>query len=469
MEEGCVSARRHARVMVTSAFCGPLSRGCSPLQAGTYSQREPKGVIGMSLHRGVRSLSLAAQCGILVLSAACGGDDTPTQVTPPADIAHGLTAFVASCSTCHATRDAFDLAHFGFASTDIVRRALKHVDLQTANDIAAYVKSLGVRRVGRDTRPFQPGTQVLANDQAFWVATFGTKDWPANLTPAALRSINTRALDVPLVLPQWSSESDDTDWLPEVPLTNELLNASSGELAAAIERYYAASTTANLLSAIASFERANSATIASVCYGEAGTHPRARECFEARRWMSTLAAQHFLRQGAGSIPIEVADLWWSTGQAAVTVYQRERGHPASMVWGWLYLAYSFAPTRFNEDNAYLGQFLQADGMLHLAAFTALRRMVDTAQVHRALPAQRFWDASLAILRAPHAVQGSIAEFSYAYLLNWMNTGAVLDSAARKSAEGFVNHAHEQLLRASIQQDQLARITSLRDQLLVRLR
>ena len=412
-----------------------------------------------------------AVLGTLLLCCGCGASEEPTATTRliVGDAARGRAAFVTSCSGCHTTRDAFDIAHFGFASSDIVRRALAHVSRQTAEDIAAYVRSLGIQAVGRDARPFQPGKRVLASDAEFWQSTFGTSGWPANLTPAALRAIDPRRLSVPIALPRWSSEADESDWLPETPLSEQLLGAQNGVLRSAIDAYYAAPTQANLLAAIATFVQVTNGANGSLCYGEAGNHTQPRECFEARRWMAALAAQHFLRPGAGALPIEVMDLFWSTGEAAVTVYQRERGHPYSIAWGWLYLAYSFAPTRFKEDNGYLGQFLQSDRFEWLATFTALRRMVDENDVHSGLAAQRFWDAALAVNRAPFGQKGNVAEFAYPFLLDWLTARTPLDSAAREQAKTFLKFTQDNVLQDRVEQAQLDRLTSLQDQLLARLR
>jgi hypothetical protein len=421
------------------------------------------------MHLFKRTRCITTILGIL-LTASCGGSESDA-VAPPrvpnADL--GRAAFVQSCASCHTSRDAFDLAYFGFPASDIVRRALTHVSQETAEDIAAYVASLGVQPVGRNTRPFQPGTQVISSDEEFWRAQFGAPGWPANLTPERLRSIDLRRLDVPLTMPLWSSEADDADWLPEVPLSAQLLGAQNNALRSAIDEYYAAPTTANLLTAIARFMQISTADNAALCYGEAATHTRPRDCFEARRWMSSFAAQHFLRPGAGAVPVEVAELFWSTGEAAVTLFIQEKTHARSIVWGWLYLGYSFSPTRFNEDNGYLGQFLQSDGRSWLAMFTGLRRMVATEDVHDGLPAQRFWDAALATSRAPRGQRANVAEFSYKFLRDWVTTGAVLDADGREQAKEFLALADLFVSEEAADQGQLNRIAVLREEILQHLR
>ncbi|NOT07440.1 MAG: hypothetical protein HOP28_04455 [Gemmatimonadales bacterium] len=99
----------------------------------------------------------------LVLALGCSAPDpvSPAPPAPPvadqvAAIARGHTAFESSCASCHASRDGFDLAFFGFGKSNIVRRAVRHVPQSTAEDIAAYIASLGVASRGRSFRIFQP-------------------------------------------------------------------------------------------------------------------------------------------------------------------------------------------------------------------------------------------------------------------------------------------------------------------------
>ena len=154
------------------------------------------------------------------LSSACGGGTEPTSTNsqPSANVAAGRAAFLVSCAMCHASRDGFDLALFGFDDATIVRRARDHVDLTTAQNIVAYVRSLGVPSVGRSTVPFQPGNTTLGADEEFWTALVGTTDVGKDLTAERIRSVDLRKAAVPIRLLTWSSEPDETDWLPETPL-----------------------------------------------------------------------------------------------------------------------------------------------------------------------------------------------------------------------------------------------------------
>ena len=81
-------------------------------------------------------------------------------------------AFEGECGTCHASRDGFDLAHFGYSDTTVLRRAHGHVDTTTALDIVAHVRSLAVPRENRDLRIFQPGGEVLSSDLEFATRLF---------------------------------------------------------------------------------------------------------------------------------------------------------------------------------------------------------------------------------------------------------------------------------------------------------
>ncbi len=353
------------------------------------------------------------------------GPDDHEDPTPDARL--GKVAFETSCAGCHASGDAFDLAYFSFSDFDVVRRAVKHVDTTTANNIVAYVRSLQVNGVQEATRVFQPGTAVLASDQAFWRDLFGTDQFPEALTSSDLRAVNPRQVSVPVGLLTWSSEGTDLDWMSDDPLPSELLELDDGALDEAIASYREDRTELRLLDFIDVFTRVSTDSTLSaspLCEGEAATHTYPTPCFDARRWASSLAATHYLRRGnVASVPGAVAQLWWDTGEAAVTVWANERRtiEQRRIAAAWLYLAFSFAPEAFPERSGYLTQHLQTLGYPRLSSFVAMRRMVGNGRAQQT-DDQPFWDAFLAISRAPNNLSLSVALFAYSYLRDRLTSG-----------------------------------------------
>jgi hypothetical protein len=431
--------------------------------------------IGVEHERFAVSTRSAAVVLTLTLIAACGGDESTSPSPQGAgNVAAGRTAFVASCASCHASRDGFDLAVFGFDDATIVRRALAHVNQQTADNIAAYVRSLGVPSVGRAGAPFQPGGGRSGTDEEFWTALFADVDVGQTLTADRIRAVDLRKLVVPIKLLSWSVDIDDNDWMPELPLPSEILNANNGAVRLAIDAYYATPTTDRLVAAIRAFRGSSTAGSNAVCAGITGAHTRPGPCFEARRWMSSLAGVHLLRNGqTESPPIEVVDLWWETGEVAVSLFFSRGASPERhpMVYGWLYLAFTYAPHRFAEENGYLGQFLQSAGFPRVGAFAALRRMVEPGVARNNLdevPVHQFWDAHLAVTRAPSALRLDIYRFAVRYLDSWLGT-ATLTPAGRTFATQLVNLDYDAVTRGvSLSSDVRTELTASRDRLLARL-
>jgi hypothetical protein len=396
----------------------------------------------------------------LALAAACGEDGVadPVEPAPPNAVA-GRAAFESSCASCHASRDGLDLAYFDFAPSDIVRRGLDHVSESTARDIVAWLEGLPVDRQNRSHRLFQPAGRILAGDAQFWLDRFGTTDWPANLTPAELSAVDLREVPVPLPFPLWSSESDESDWMPERPLPRALLEADGGALAFAIETYYANSDVPALTRVIDVFDRVSGrdgAMAGAICEGTAGAHVRPVDCFEARRWISSLAAQHLLRTGdVRDVPHEVAAIWWDTGEAAVTASFRATGITRRDAVAWLYLASVFAPDGIlapggtaAEDAGYMGQFLVSEGMPRLATYVTLRRMVATGPIHEALPEQAYWDLLLATVRAPRELRAAVAEFGLRFLLDMQASGVLPKGEAAAATRSMIGNG---LLRLFVEQ------------------
>lgn len=376
------------------------------------------------------------------------GDPADSTVIVAGDPVAGGVAFRASCAECHASGDGFDLAYFGFSDADIVRRAVGHVDSTTAHDIVGYIHSLGVT-AGGGAPPFQPLGRTDLTDFAFWKETFGTDGWPGSLTPDLLRARDPRAVAVPLHLLPWSSEEDESDWMPERPLPGSLLSADGGALRSALDSYLSAGTTEALVAAIDVFQDLtyeDDETAGKLCAGRAGIHADPEACFEARRWMSSLAAIHFIRSGeSGQVPFAVAKLWWDTGDSAVTLYFRLGTVPKTAVAGWLYLASTYVPDGFPgplsdlaEDSGYMGQFLQSSLLNRLALFATLRRMVDRGPVHTTNRAQSYWDLYLAVTRSPYALSGPAMLFGLQYLDAEARAGRVPSGELADFATGVLD-------------------------------
>ena len=434
-----------------------------------------------------RSVALVLPVLAIVGSAACSDSSAPaTNVDPQVRIARGHDAFVASCATCHASRDAFDLAFFGFDDSIIVRRARKHVSVETGRDIAAYVRSLDVVSRGQSFRPFQPASSRAQSDGDFWGRLFGVGEdaWPASLTPAALRAVDLRQVVAPFQFLQWADEAGDDDWMPDVPLAPSVLDRDGGALRRLIDAYYAGPTDATLLAAVNAFRqivRPTTGGTDALCYGDTGAQPRAGDCFQAMRWMSSLAAVHFLRRGrTEEIPLDIVHLWWETGEAAVSTNFVPLTTPPSpprtlRTAAWLYLAFTYRPMEFREDNGYMGQVLQSAGFSRVALVAELRRMVGVGGVHERDPAQPlwdaqpFWDGMLAVVRAPNALKARAALFVYDFLAASLDSGATFRPEARQLMDVAVNGIEMELPRATQVDAALrAQLAARRDGLLARI-
>ena len=378
--------------------------------------------------------------------------DPPTSPPPAhkADTANGRVAFAASCASCHASGDGWDLAFFDFGESDVIRRASRHVSAETAVDIAGYIQSLRVPPRDRSFRPFQPMNAALASDGEFWTEAFGApaNTWPADLTPEHLRRLSFRNVRLPFALPPWSLEVSNNDWMPDVALPAEVLRARGDTLQKILDAYYRSPSDDVLRLFVAVFRdivNASAENGAPLCGGFPGFQPRFTECFDALRWASTLTAAHFLRRGiTENIPADVLDLWWDTGKAAVT--ESLRGHSATTIQehqeilkrtaGWLTLAFSYAPMRFTDAGAdYLGQFLQQAGFSHFATAVYLHRMTSDGPANTPeTSGNRILEGSAAVFRAPNSLKYHTALFVLDYLIGRMDAGAHYDASRRTDIE-----------------------------------
>ena len=411
-----------------------------------------------------RSIAFHTLLGVILLTGACSTEGPPTgpeaepddpgtqppsppPPPPSANALAGKVAYEAECSGCHAARDAFDMAFFAFADADIIRRAVGHVDSTTARNIVEYVHTLTVSRTDPSFRPFQPGGTVAATDQSFWSDAFGTSSWPASLTASQLKAMDPTDVAIPVALPRWSSEADDSDWMPDTPLPDEVLDAAGGSVRTALDTYYASPTDAALDDVLTQFRSVTTGGSGRVCRGDAGTHGRAEDCFQVRRWMSSLAAQHYLRPGATpTIPLEVAEIWWDTGEAAVSV-RLTTGRKNDVVAqtntaSWLYLGFASAPGAFAADEGYMSEHFTLLGLPRLAVFTTLRRMVSGGTADQEDGSRRYWDALGAAYWAPNPLKTDVAEFSFNFLLEGLKAGTVPATGREKDRALYaIDEAH----------------------------
>jgi hypothetical protein len=324
-----------------------------------------------------RPLSLT----LALLVAACS-DSSRDPVDPgitKANTILGQVAFETSCSGCHASRDGFDLKTFSFTDTTIIRRAVKHVDTATARNIVTYIHSLSTPTMNEKVSLFQPKGVELNSDAEFAIALFGRDAWPSDLTSAQLAAIDPRKVAVAIHLPIWSDEATNMDWMPDNPLPDGILNYSGGLAAAAIAGYRAVPTNENLVRAVNALRNADHATAnpTAPCLLDDTARVRFRECFDVRRWTSTLVALHMLRYGTdATIAPGIQDVWWDVGNAARRS-KNDRTVPianADINWAqWMYLGWTFDPSQ--HSSSYTGGAFRQLGLMRHATFIALRSEV----------------------------------------------------------------------------------------------
>lgn len=376
-----------------------------------------------------------------VLLAGCGGSDNggalgPQPVSPPnllGDPVAGEKAFLKDCAPCHASRDGFDLAAFDFSPFDIVRRGLGHVDSTTSRDIAAHIDRLQTSPLRRSVAPFQPMGRIRGDrpahlaqtgdqDLEFWIEVFGTSGFPDDMTAGALRAIDPRDYSVPIGMPLWSMEGSDEDWMPDLPLPFEVLEADGGAVRTAVADYYAAPSEARLIEAMQKFTAVTEGG-GLLCW-RADPIP----CFNARRWMASLGGQHYLRLGDDTrVAAEIAQLWWDVGESAIALQsiansREERDAAFRTGARWMYMAYSYAPEAFREPAGYMGTFLNDQRLFRIALFATLRRMVGDGIAHRDHPDQFIEDGRLAVRRSDGEVGLAVSEFVFRHMVDRLGAG-----------------------------------------------
>jgi hypothetical protein len=407
----------------------------------------------MLLSRSLSASVATTLSGAIVIAAAgCSGDalGPPGSGDPPpppaGDAIAGAVAFVENCGPCHSARDGFDVAFFAFPDTTIVRRAVAHIDTGTALDIVAHIRAIDVRSAERTTRVFQPLEVVLGSDLEFALDVFGADRWPSDLTADGLLAIDPRAVKVAVEFPIWSVEETNIDWMPGRPISDALLDFDGGAARFAVERYYTTRSLDDLARAVfalriadRSFENADAPCIEDPHADDPLALFQAEECFEARRWTSTLVAQHMLRTGL-QMPISpvLHDVWWDVGNAARRAVQRRDDFDNAVEnWAsWMYLGWSFAPQQ--HASVYLGIALNELGLPRHSTFVALRSQV--ARGRRSLAPYR--DVRNAAIFSPATWTRDAVRFGFSQLIERLEEGDAPREEALAEAEQSVEAAYE---------------------------
>ncbi|HEX9755327.1 MAG TPA: hypothetical protein VGA42_06450 [Gemmatimonadales bacterium] len=359
---------------------------------------------------------------LLALVAGCSDSPSAPPDLPRFDPVLGRAAFDQACARCHASQDGFDLAFFSFTDTTIIRRAVAHVDTATARHIVAYVRTLQTPHEAETTRLFQPGGSPLASDLEFALALFGRDAWPAELTSADLAAIDPLMVRIAVPLPVWSDEQSNLDWMPDQPPPQAIMDYAGGLAAAAVAGYRAVPTQDNLRRAVAALRLADRALAnpAAPCLLDDSVRVDYRQCFELRRWTSTLVAQHMLPYGiAASLGADVHDIWWDVGNAA-RKSRADRTQPVGHAienWAtWMFLGWSFDPSR--HPSVYTGGGFRQLGLSRHATFIALR-----SQVARPRHSPNVYDDLVHAVRfSPASWTTSATTFALRHLLERLQQG-----------------------------------------------
>ena len=361
------------------------------------------------------------------------------EISRPANAEFGRVTFQEECASCHAAGDGFDLAVFSFPDSTIIRRALGHVNELAANDIVAHIRAIQadnstvfgpVERVDRFDRIFQPGDRRVQSDVDFARTLFGEDVWPSELTPVELRAIDPTEVAVALRFPRWSSEDSNLDWMPDMPLSEGITSyrpSNSGSkysiyrVGATLDTYYKYRTDHALRNVVESIRIAerSSANPEAPCLVQFPTLFRPEECFQTRRWIASLIAQHMVRKGqSDKLESFLHNLWWDVGNAARKSISH--GKPianATENWAmWMHMGWVFAPEMNN--SFYLGEGLRRLGLRRHATFVALRSMVARNDGSHLM----YRDLRNVLSFAPDHWAAEALEFGYKYLIDQLEQG-----------------------------------------------
>jgi hypothetical protein len=227
--------------------------------------------------------------------------------------------------------------------------------------------------------------------------------------------------------------------MPDQPLPGGILDFQGGMAAAAIAGYRAFPTRENLVRAVTALRSADRAVAnpGAPCLLEDTIRVRYRDCFEVRRWTSTLVALHMMRYGMDqNLGTQVHDVWWDVGNAA----RRSRADHAVPIenpvenWAnWMYLGWSFDPSQ--HASVYTGGAFRQLGLNRHATFIALRSEIARPP-NSASP---YEDAANAVNFSPLGWVPAVATFALQHLLERLRAGQrpapaqITDAVARVNA------------------------------------
>ncbi len=367
-----------------------------------------------------------------------GSPPPPPPPPPPAgsDIALGRAAVQRECASCHASQDGFDLAFFSYSDTTIIRRAVKHVDTTTARRIVAYIRSLNTPHVAENIALFQPGGRTVADDAQFAIGVFGQDAWPA-LTTAQLLAINPATTPVAMVMPEWSDEGSNLDWLPDSAPPPSILAYAGNRAQTALAAYHATPTKANLDLAIAALGAAekDAANPSAPCLFNSPSRVNYVVCFELRRWTASLIAQHMLRSGVTqSLGALAHRQWWAVGETARKAQMAGSPVPIANATrnqiDWMYLGWIFEPG--HHESFYLENLLTGRGLRRHATFVALRSQVSRPANSWGEHESIYDGLRTGVRHAPNAWTAAVARFSLTHILERLNGGDKPPAPANRS-------------------------------------
>jgi hypothetical protein len=392
---------------------------------------------------------------VLLVLAACAEPTAPPQFdrarfTPSGS---GQIYFEQSCASCHADKSGIDLAVFSYTDTNIVRRALGHVDSTKSWAIASYIATISTTHLAENAKVFQPGGSLISGgvtatgDNNFAIALFGSNAWPATLTRAQLLAIDPLTVKMALDFLPWSTEAPcyglpncNLEWMPKDSLPPAILSWNGNAAANALAGYQASETSSTLDTFILAVEEAATNTansIAPCAYWS--SKKNYSQCFEIRRWMGTLVAMRIHKGGAVSKRAYFVP--WDAGDIA----RRSRGTGAEVVnsfqqWPrWMVVAWIFDPV--TEPCVYTTGAVIAQSLKRHGVFICLRSIVARAPGDFAEDTSPYRDFLQFSSLTPSGTSWAYnaGKFALEELLARLNGGDVPPtSALRATATGQVN-------------------------------